>query len=475
MEEKLKILVIDDDEVDRIAVRRSLIKAGVNMELWEEDNGNSALASLSKSSYDCVLLDYRLPDTDGLTLIQNIHSQGIKVPLVVLTAQGDEQIAVELMKAGATDYLSKSRLSPEILTQVLRNAIRVYRAEMQAALATQQLRERNELLKKKNQELEAQRQQIELQNLKLKEADKLKSQFLATISHELRTPMNAIIGFSQLLLRPKCGELTLKQKDMIERILNNSKHLLMLLNEVLDFSKLEARRLELRPEIFNLLPLINSTVEEISSLAEEKNLSLVVNIDLQNPLVFNDSIRIRQILMNLLSNAIKFTEYGSVGVEVKELSGNKVQLAVWDTGIGIAASDMEHIFEAFRQLDQSTTRKYPGTGLGLPIISALVQMMGGKISVESQLGQGSIFRIELPRQISTSLPSRNKASKNTCFPKPYFERQQEIASCTQEKTTGEQGGYSSPGQRYPFGEQGSKGAGEQGRRTDNGNLTSGRE
>ncbi|MBW4676970.1 MAG: response regulator [Desmonostoc geniculatum HA4340-LM1] len=400
MEETLKILVVDDDEVDRMAVRRALIKAGVQMNLSEVGDGNDAFSVLSSTTYDCVFLDYRLPDQDGLTLIQQIRASEIQVPLVVLTGQGDEQIAVELMKAGATDYLSKSRISSEILAHVLRNAIRVYRAEMQAALANQQLRESHEQLIRKNQELERQQQQIQMQNFKLLEASRLKSHFLATMSHELRTPMNAIIGFSQILLRPKFGQLTHQQADMVERILNNGKHLLMLLNEVLDFSKLEAGRLDLKPEIFDVSKVINAAVAEMRSLAEAKNLSLLVQTDLQNPLGFNDPFRVKQILINLLSNAIKFTESGEISIEVKELPTNRVAIIVRDTGIGIAPRDFKHIFEAFRQVDQTISRKYPGTGLGLAIVDSLVQMMGGKIFLESQLGVGSMFRIELPRQVT---------------------------------------------------------------------------
>ncbi|MBD2606745.1 response regulator [Scytonema hofmannii FACHB-248] len=400
MEETLSILLVDDDTVDRMAVRRALTKADVRMELSEVEDCESAIAALNNNSYDCVFLDYHLPDQDGLTLIQRIRRAKIKVPLVVLTDQGDEQIAVELMKAGATDYLSKSRISPEILAQVLRNAIRVYRAEMQIALADRQIRETNEELIRKNYELEKQRQQIQLQNLKLLQASRLKTQFLATISHELRTPLNAIIGFSQLLLRPKAGEITPGQKDMVQRILNNGKNLLVLLNEVLDFSNLEAGHLELKPAIFDLSKIVNATVAEMRSLAEAKKLTVLVQNQLQNPMLFNDSLRVRQIITNLLSNAIKFTESGSIWIDIKEIGANQIAIAIRDTGIGIAAEDLKHIFEAFKQVDQSTTRKYPGTGLGLAIIDSLVQMMDGKIIIESKLGHGSMFRIEIPRQIS---------------------------------------------------------------------------
>ncbi len=402
MQETLKILVVGDDEVDRMAVCCALIKAGVQMELSEVGDGNDAFSALSTTAYDCVFLNYRLVDEDGLALIQQLRFSEIKVPLVVITGQGDEEIAVQLIKAGATDYLSKSKISPETLSQVLRSAIRVYRAEMQAALANQQLRESHEQLIRKNQELERQQQEIQMQNFKLLEASQLKSDFLASITHELRTPMNAIIGFSQILLRPKLGQLTPQQADMLERILNNGKHLLMLLNEVLDFSRLEAGRLNFKAEIFDVLKVINLAIGEMRSLADAKNLSLLMQTDLQNTLIFNDPVRVKQILINLLSNAIKFTESGEIWVEVKELPENRVAIIVQDTGIGIASRDFKSIFEAFRQVDQTITRKYPGTGLGLAIIDSLVRMMGGKIFLESKLGLGSMFKIELPRQITSS-------------------------------------------------------------------------
>ena len=144
MEEKLKILIVDDDEVDRMAVRRSLKTAGVQMELVEASDCQGAIATLHSDHFDCVFLDYRLPDGDGLTLVQEIRSSGFKIPLVVLTGQGDEQTAVELMKAGASDYISKGKVSPESLSRSLHNAIRVYRAERQASLANQLLKESEE-------------------------------------------------------------------------------------------------------------------------------------------------------------------------------------------------------------------------------------------------------------------------------------------------------------------------------------------
>lgn len=294
-------------------------------------------------------------------------------------------------------------------------AIAIDNARMIKALEEQEARleHQNEMLATQNQELEIQRQQLQLQNLQLLEAARLKSQFLATMSHELRTPMNAIIGFSQLLLRQRQNPLTSQQADMMERILNNGKHLLTLINEILDLSRIEAGRLELKLEAFNLVTLIQATADELRSLADEKHLGLHIHADLPNSNAINDSGRLRQILVNLLSNAIKFTETGSVEVELREISPDRFLLTVKDTGIGIAEKELEHIFEEFRQVDQTLTKKYAGTGLGLAITKSLVELMHGTITVESKLGQGSTFRIELPKTVQNSGQSFNQTAKSS--------------------------------------------------------------
>lgn len=400
MKKLLKILLVDDDEIDRMAVRRAFKKAELELDLIEAEDAKTAIAILKDSSFDCIFLDYLLPDIDGLDFVKKLPSLGIKVPVIVLTGQGDEQIAVEMMKAGAYDYLTKSRISAEILSRTLRQAMRVHEAEKEAELANKKLRDTNRLLREKNQELERQRQQIELQNLELQEAYQLKSKFLSTLSHELRTPMNAVMGFSQILLNHSSDPLTVQQKDMVQRIYNNSQNLLTMINEVLDFSKIEAGQMKLHSEAFNLANLIQITVEELRSLAVQKNLTLEVDIDLENPLVINDQNSCRRIFINLLANALKFTPNGGVWVKVWAVNSEKVVISVKDTGIGIDSKHLETIFEPFRQVDQTTTRKYSGTGLGLAISYSQVKMMQGQISVESKLGQGSIFKVEIPRQLT---------------------------------------------------------------------------
>ena len=258
-----------------------------------------------------------------------------------------------------------------------------------------------QMLTQTNEALEEQRQEIHLKNLQLIEAAKLKSQFIATMSHELRTPMNAIIGFSQLLLRQRSFSLVPKQEEMVERILNNGQHLLQLINDILDLSKIDAERLELKPGNFDLITLVEATIEELRSLAQQKHLILEFHRQIASFPIFNDCSRLRQILVNLISNAIKFTETGGIKVRVQAINEDKVTIEVEDTGIGIAQDQLQHIFDEFWQVDQSITRKYGGTGLGLAITESLVVLMQGKISVESRLGFGSNFRVELPRHVAT--------------------------------------------------------------------------
>jgi PAS domain S-box-containing protein len=238
----------------------------------------------------------------------------------------------------------------------------------------------------------------QLQNLQLQESARLKSHFLAIMSHELRTPMNAIVGFSQLLLRQKCSPLAKNQENMVERIFNNGKHLLKLIEDILQAAKIEANSLEVVPKEFNLAEIIEEIKAEYCLLVEQKNLTIDVSLNLDNPMIVNDSDRLRQVLVNLLSNAIKFTEIGGVKIKVWELPTDNIAIAVSDTGIGMEKEDIKLIFAEFRQLNQTITRQHGGTGLGLAISDRLVKLMGGRISVTTKLHRGSTFTITLPRK-----------------------------------------------------------------------------
>ncbi len=404
MEETRKILMLGCDKEDYVTLCKLLSQTDISVEVSMVNQQKSADALdpfLHDTAYDCIFLNHHLPKHDAFATIEQLQSLAITIPIVIILDEDNQQDATQLINSGAIEYIRKSELSSTILTKILRLCIRLGDAEKKVARMMHKLQESNESLKCQNQELAAQKQLIRLQNLKLLEVSQLKSQFLATISHELRTPMNAVIGFAQLLLRPNFQTLTLQQTDMVERILNNGKHLLMLLNEVLEFSGLENGDISLKPEVFDLSQLIDTTVAEFRSLADEKHLSIIVRNHLQNHVVFNDKRKINQVLTNLLSNAIKFTESGYIWVEIDELPENRVAIAVQDTGIGIAPQDINSIFEPFWQVDQTTSRKYGGMGLGLAIAHSLVQIMCGQITATSQLGEVSMFRVELPSQILT--------------------------------------------------------------------------
>ena len=240
---------------------------------------------------------------------------------------------------------------------------------------------------------------VELQNIKLEESSRLKSQIVAVLSHELRTPLNAIIGFSDLLFRLNKNKFTPQSLNIVQTIIINGKELLKLINNMLDFARLEEGKFALNLQQFNIKELVAKITEDLSFFANKKNVCLETHLNIQNVIVVNDPIRVQQLLTNLISNAIKFTETGSVSVELEELNQDKIVITIQDTGIGISETDLEYIFQAFRQVNQSKTRNYQGTGLGLAIVKSLLDLMKGTITVESLLGEGSIFRVELPREV----------------------------------------------------------------------------
>jgi signal transduction histidine kinase len=231
---------------------------------------------------------------------------------------------------------------------------------------------------------------------KAQAADQIKSAFLATMSHELRTPLNSIIGFTGIILRERVGPLNDEQKKQLNMVRRSSQHLLALINDVLDISKIEAGQLQVAYERTDLRQIIEKTVQSTRPLAEGKGLELGVEISPEIETITGDPRRVEQVLLNLLGNAIKFTEKGSVRI-VCEADGDNVLVKVMDTGIGIKNEDMETVFKSFRQIDSGLTRKFEGTGLGLSISKRLVELMGGKIWVTSIWGEGSTFGFSLPK------------------------------------------------------------------------------
>jgi signal transduction histidine kinase len=241
--------------------------------------------------------------------------------------------------------------------------------------------------------------EIQEKSRQLEIASQHKSQFLANMSHELRTPLNAIIGYTEMMADGLYGEVGEKAAGVLERVQNNGRHLLGLINDVLDLSKIEAGQLSLTVEPYSVADMVATVLSATESLARTKGIGLGSAVAPGLPTGTGDARRLTQVLLNLVGNAIKFTDQGSVEVRAAQ-AGDRFELSVVDTGLGIAPADQARVFEEFQQVDNTSTRKKGGTGLGLSISRKIVELHGGRISVESEVGKGSIFKVSVPVNVA---------------------------------------------------------------------------
>jgi signal transduction histidine kinase len=246
--------------------------------------------------------------------------------------------------------------------------------------------------------------EIQDKSRQLAEASQHKSQFLANMSHELRTPLNAILGYTELILDSVYGEMPEKARSVLDRVQRNGKHLLGLINDVLDLSKIEAGQLTLSLADFSLKNVVHTVYTAVEPLAGAKKLAFKIEVSRDLPNGHGDEHRLTQVLLNLVGNAIKFTDSGEVLIKAAAADGS-FSVSVRDTGPGISAPDQAKLFQEFQQADNSITKKKGGTGLGLAISKRIIEMHGGKIWVESSVGQGSTFFFTLP--VSAEQPARS--------------------------------------------------------------------
>jgi signal transduction histidine kinase len=369
---RLTILLVDDDVLDREAVQRTLRKAGIDAQLLEAGTADEAFA-LARGA-DLIFLDYHLPGTDGVSVLRELRREGVDVPVIALTGQGDEHTAVELMKAGAADYLSKQALTADRLERSVRHAQALAAAE----------RERRELLTRE-----------QLARQEAQSANRVKDEFLATLSHELRTPLNAILGWTRLLAAGQLdADTTRRGLEIIER---NVSLQVKLIDDLLDISRIVTGKLSLDRVPVSLSNVVTAAVESQGPTADAAGVKVACVIDGEEHPVLGDSARLQQVVANLLSNAIKFTPKGGhIDVRLHHLDG-EAHLTVRDDGAGIEPDFLPHIFERFRQADASPTRRHSGLGLGLAIVKHLVELHGGRITAESGgRDQGAAFHVTLP-------------------------------------------------------------------------------
>ncbi len=396
----LRVLIADDDEDDYVLTRDLLLRIGrPRFQLDWTPSYEGALQAIERNEHDVYLFDYHLGHADGLQLLREALARGCKAPIILLTGNDNWETDVEAMKAGAADYLVKGHLDARLLERSIRYALERTRAQAE-------LLEYAHDIERKNRDL-AQAVKVS------QEATKLKSQFLANVSHEIRTPMNGVLGMTELLLDTG---LTEEQRDYAETAFHSAEALLEIIDSILDLSKMEAGKLQLEVVDFSPAEVLQEVLKLVSGRARGKGLAVSAAVSEEaRGVLRGDPARLRQVLLNLVSNAIKFTERGEVTVRISvaEASEHDVRLLfeVLDTGIGLAPDAVARLFQPFVQADGSITRKYGGTGLGLAICKQLIEMMGGRVGVESQPDKGSRFWFTARFHVATSLPQPQQSSQ----------------------------------------------------------------
>jgi signal transduction histidine kinase len=294
-----------------------------------------------------------------------------------IVSEHGEVTALVTILHDRTEELERARLYEEL---------KKVSAELEVKVreATAELVRQNELLRRSH--------------IALEQASALKSQFLANMSHEFRTPLNAILGYTSMLLKGVSGELSPHQRRNLERIDSNSQHLLSIINDILDITRIEAGKMPLTVADFPLVDLVGEVLAEVEPLIARTKLEVTSRIDRALPLLRSDRQKVKQIVINLLTNALKFTPQGWVRLTAAhDPDTDLVAIVVADSGIGISPKDQQVVFEDFRQADDSPTRQYTGAGLGLAICRRLTSMLGGELTVRSAPGEGSAFTLALPR------------------------------------------------------------------------------
>ena len=399
------MLALREDQADEFVIRAQTGAGSATLAGTRLREGQGLGGRVVASGKPLLVADYVGEYTDS-PFLEIIKQTSMKSFVAVPLKSDDEVIGVLYVMSAIPNKFQNEDV--ELLSALATQAT----ISIKNAKLYQQVREHAEQLETRIGERTQQLRQL---NQQLQSASRHKSEFLANMSHELRTPMNAIIGFTKLVMRRSKEQLPQKQYENLQKSLSSAEHLLTLINQILDLSKIEAGRLEVYPARFRLETMIEECVRTVEPMIKAEYVELSSNVASGLPELYSDRDKLKQIVLNLLSNAIKFTERGQIRLEAK---GGKEWIAidVADTGRGIPRDKFDFIFEEFRQIDGGATRQRGGTGLGLSISRHLARLLGGDISVYSVVGEGSTFTIKVPASVQVS--EQSVGDQSTPMPEP---------------------------------------------------------
>ena len=437
--EDYEILIVEDSPTQAERLRRLIQSTGYRVRV--ASNGQRALNLIRERKPQLIVSDIIMPEMNGYELCHALKADPAlrEIPVILVTALNDSKDIIRGIECGADNFIRKpyseeyllNRISQVLLNQRLRqdagaeagigvylgeqkhiiNASRQQMLDLLISTYEQAVQVNSELQARERQvielnvklshhaaELEEHNREIALKNLELAEASRMKSAFIANMSHELRTPLNAILGFTGTLLMKLPGPLTHDQEKQLVTIRSSGRHLLSLINDILDMAKIEAGKATMTLAPVQCQSLLGETVESLRTLAAQKGLALTVALPPAPIVIMSDQRALTQIVINLVNNAIKFTEHGTVHVALAQrVDGDEVltEISVTDSGAGIRPEDQPKLFQAFSQLDSTSTRHAEGAGLGLYLCQSLAGLLGGSLQFASEFGKGSTFTLVL--------------------------------------------------------------------------------
>lgn len=382
MENKaIKVLIVDFKQDNILKIKEEFsAMPDISYDISWLQVDESILKKVDEEKFDVILLSYELPGMNGLEILTGLQYKELSGPVIMLADAVNEEFAPQAMRDGAYDYVIREKGFEKGLAVIIHNALNAFHA----------LKERERLQK----EIAAKKSELEAANRKLQQLDKIKSDFVSNVAHEFRTPLTIIKGNVDLVNKGGLGSVAPAQKEMLDSAINIVNRLSRLVNDLLDISKMESGKMELKKEPLDINAIIEENLAIFDKAIKDKKQRLQKELAKDIPMVNADRDKIMQVFVNLLSNAMKYTrEAGQISIKTVSLE-KEIMVEVTDTGEGVAPDNLDKIFDKFTRV---TAEKKEGTGLGLPIVKDIVSLHNGRIWVKSELGKGSQFYFTLPK------------------------------------------------------------------------------